>query len=197
MAAVAATALALAMVGAGHLAFGFGRRIEADDDRGGRGTKRGVRYPTELPRLSPAAAAVCVCSFWSMVIARGEPDDSATKSLLSFHSFHMCSWRAHGMTAAGWLADTHIKSPFLPLSLPTDSACSCLKCPLFAIVRPSVAHKDSFFTVYHCRSTHLPARPSARPLARSLAHEMARVELVSVGRLKKKKKKERRKWWNL
>lgn len=69
--------------------------------------------------------------------------------------------------ATGCLPPTRISTfPSLPRSsfLTALAAPSWLKCPLFAIVDvpPSVAHKDSFFTVYHCRSTHLRARrPSA------------------------------------
>ena len=101
---------------------------------------------------------------------------------------------AHGMTAAtaaatGRLTRISTSLPFSPQRLLVLEMPPIRHRP--ASVRPSViAHKDSFFTaVYHCRSTH--------SLARSLAHEMARVELVSVGRLKKEEEKERRKWWNL
>ena len=68
--------------------------------------------------------------------------------------------------------DTHINLPLPPsLVLPNGPGSSIVveMPPIRHRRRPSVAHKDSFFTVYHCRSTHLRARrpPSRRSFPRS------------------------------
>ena len=73
--------IALAMVGAP----GLWLPPAAPD----RSKRAGRRAEGSVTPLSPFT----VCSFWSMVIAQTEVSHGATKSLLSFHSFHMCSWR--------------------------------------------------------------------------------------------------------
>ena len=142
------------------------------------------------------------------VLVNGHRSDRTEKSRChkkpTFLPFISYVLMAHGMTAAGRSSQQpaacprHAYQPSPRSSFLTALAApSWLKCPLFAIVDvpPSVAHKDSFFTVYHCRSTHLRARrPSA---ARSFPRSRNGTSRLGLRGKEGKKKKERRKWWNL